>query len=270
MQLLKIKSIRKVGVEQIYDIINVTNINNYIGNGLVMHNSSEDWAKKSTKELKKRLAQVRTKHLLFILCFPLKVYKLEKNFLEAFVNYWIDLYGRGIGAVFVKDNNPVHDTWRLKDFLKLAAYTEFTPKSTIEKTLKNHPNYWQRIIFPKPSEALYNQYLNVREMNVYDDANVLSSVSKEDIHMALLVLALRDIMLHDSTLTMNRILLHISNEYSIKLSKKTIQDMIEDCKQLVLKIQDKTIDFGQQDEQTQNSTSVIHATNVLENNNNNE
>jgi len=206
--------------------------------------SSEDWAKKSTKELKKRLAQVRTKHLLFILCFPLKIYKLEKNFLEAFTNYWIDLYGRGVGAVFVKDNNPVHDTWRLKDFLRLSAYTEFTPKSTIEKELKKHPNYWQRIIFPRPSDALYNQYLNVRELNVYDDANILSTVGKEDIHTALLILALRDIMLHDSTLTMNRILLHISNEYSIKLSKKVIQDRIEDSKQLVLKIRDKTIDFG--------------------------
>jgi hypothetical protein len=50
--------------------------------------SSEDWAKRENKDLKKRLAQIRTKHLLFILCFPLKINKLEKNYLESFVNYW--------------------------------------------------------------------------------------------------------------------------------------------------------------------------------------
>jgi hypothetical protein len=205
--------------------------------------SSEDWAKKSNKELKKRLAQVRTKHLLFILCFPLKVYKLEKTYLESYVNYWIDLFSRGTGAVYVKDKNPVHDTWRLKDFLKLSAYTEFTPKSTIEKELKKHPNFWQRITFPKPNDILYNRYLNVRELNVYDDSNVLANVSKEDVYSALLILALRDIMLHDTTLTMNRIILHVKSEYDINLSKTVIQSMIEDSKHLVLKVQEKSVDI---------------------------
>ena len=37
-----------------------------------------------------------------------------------------DLYGRGTGAIFVKDNNPVNDTWRLEEFKKLGSYTEFT------------------------------------------------------------------------------------------------------------------------------------------------
>jgi hypothetical protein len=242
MKLLRIESIKKVGVEQVYDIINVNQNNNYIGNNFLLHNSSEDWNKRENKELKKRLAQVRTKHLLFILCFPLKIYKLEKTYLESYVNYWIDLFGRGTGAVYVKDKNPVHDTWRLKDFLKLAAYTEFTSKSMIEKELKKHPNFWHRITFPKPKDDLYNRYLNVREMNVYDDSNVLANVSKEDIYAALLILALRDIMLHDTTLTMNRIILHIKNEYDVNLPKSAIQGMIEDSKQLVLKVKEKVID----------------------------
>jgi len=50
--------------------------------------ASVDWAKKENKQLRKKLAQVRTKHLLYILCFPLKIQKLEKNYLESFVNYW--------------------------------------------------------------------------------------------------------------------------------------------------------------------------------------
>ena len=84
----KIKSIKKIGIEPVFDIINVKNNNNYIANNFVVHNSSADWAKKENRELKKKLAQVRTKHLLYILCFPLKVAKVEKTYLESFTNYW--------------------------------------------------------------------------------------------------------------------------------------------------------------------------------------
>ncbi len=182
--------------------------------------ASEDWAKKENKELKKKLAQVRTKHLFYILCFPLKIHKLEKTYLESYTNYWIDLFARGHGAAYVKDKNPTMDSWRLKDFQKIGSYTEFTIKSKIEKQLKKHPNFWQLMSFPKPSAALYENYLKVRESNVYDDANVLKNVSKEDIHYALLVLALRDIMMNDTTLTMNRVILHIKTNMIFQLANK--------------------------------------------------
>lgn len=154
-----------------------------------------------------------------------------------------EIFGRGDGAIFVKDKNPVHDTWRLKEFLKLSAYNEFTPKSTIERELKKHPNFWQTISFPKPDDDLYNKYLKVREMNVYDDQNVLSSINKTDIHMALMILAFRDIMTHDPTLTINRILLHVKSEYGLVLQKSVIEGIIEDSKQLILKVHDKTIEL---------------------------
>ena len=191
--------------------------------------------------MKKKLAQIRTKHFLFILCYPLKIYKLEKNYLESFTNYWIDLFGRGVGACYVKDRNPVHDTWRMKDFQKIGSYTEFTNINTIEKILKKHPNFWQIVKFPKPPDWLYTKYLKVRETNVYDDANVMSNVTKEDIHNALLVMALRDIMMHDTQLTMNRIILHIKNEYDIKISKGMVHNAIEDAKQLVAKVREQAI-----------------------------
>ena len=170
--------------------------------------SGADWAKKENKDLKKKLAQVRTKHLLYILCFPLKIIKLEKNYLESFTNYWIDLYGRGHGAVYVKDKNPVQDVWRLRAFEKIGSYNEFTSRHLILERLKKHPNFWTSIKFPKPPEWLYNKYIEEREHNVYDDENIMASISKEDIYKALLVLSLRDIMEHDSTITPNRILLH--------------------------------------------------------------
>ncbi len=232
------------------NVIIILIYNRYGLNNVVVHNcdeairfaSSEDWAKKENKELKKKLAQVRTKHLLYILCFPLKIYKVEKTYLENYVNYWIDLYGRGVGAVYVKDRNPVQDSWRMKMFLNIGSYTEFTDADKVEKLLKKHPNFWTKIKFPKPPLWLYERYLKIREKNIYDDDVVLGNVSKEDIQRALLILSLRDIMLHDTTLSLNRIILHIKNEYGVSLAKQQVENIVEDAKQLVIKIKEKAID----------------------------
>lgn len=203
--------------------------------------SSAEWSKKENRELKKKLAQVRTKHLLYILCFPWKIQKLEKTYLDSNCNYWIDLFGRGVGAIYVKDKNPTMDSWRMKEFMKIGSYTEFTELSKVEEKLRKHPNFWQIIKFPKPPSWLYAKYLKVREANVYDDENVLANVSKEDIHNALLILSLRDIMMHDSTLSMNRIILHIKNEYDINITKGMVQSAVDDAKQLVTKIREEIV-----------------------------
>jgi hypothetical protein len=222
----------------------IDNLNHFepiIADEAIRFASSEDWAKKENKTLKKKLAQVRTKHLLFILCFPLKIYKVEKTYLENYVNYWVDLFSRGRGAIYVRDKNPVHDSWRMADFKNIGSYSEFTNKTKVIQQLKKHPNFWQEIKFPKVPISLYERYLKVREKNVYDDDAVLGSVSKEDIHNAALILALRDIMINDTTLTMNRIILHIRNELDINLSKGQVQAAIEDAKQLIFKVREKAI-----------------------------
>ncbi len=239
---LKIKSITKLTKTQTYDIINVKDNNNYIANGFIVHNSTMDWAKKESKELRKKLAEVRTKHLLFILCFPLKVTKVEKTYLDSFVNYWIALFGRGVGSIFVKDQNPANDPWRIKEFKDIGSYTEFTSITDIEKKLKKHPNFWQIIKFPKPPDWLYQKYLEIREKNVYNEDSVRESVTVEDVHRALMVLALQDIMMNDVTFSMNRIALHIKNTYDIPITKKHIQAILYDSKQLITKIREEEID----------------------------
>jgi len=232
----KIKSIKKIGKREVYDIINVSKNNNYIANGLIVHNSE-------SKALRKKIAEVRTKHLLFILCFPLKVTKVEKTYMDAFVNYWCDLFGRGSGAIFVKDRNPVNDPWRLNDFKKIGSYTEFSSLSDIEKKLKKHPNFWKIIKFPKPPKWLYEKYLAVREHNVYDNESVREMLTSEDVHKALLLLALQDIMMNDATLSLNRIALHIKNQYDIPIAKKNIQTIMQDSKQIVTKIRGEQVGY---------------------------
>jgi hypothetical protein len=152
-----------------------------------------------------------------------------------------DLFGRGVGAIYVKDRNPVNDSWRMKEFKNVGSYTEFTSLTEIEKKLKKHPNFWQIIKFPKPPEWLYAKYLEVREKNVYDDDSVRETVTTEDIHKALLLLALQDIMMNDTTLNMNRISLHIKNNYDIPITKKHIQDLMLDSKQLITKVREESV-----------------------------
>lgn len=150
-----------------------------------------------------------------------------------------DLFGRGIGAIYVKDKNPVNDSWRLRDFQKLGSYTEFTSISDVKDKLRKHPNFWAIIKFPKPSVALYNKYLIQREKNVYNDEDVMSNVSKDDIYKALLILTLRDLMQNDLTLSMNRILLHIKNQYDVPITKEMINTVVDDSKQLVSALRQK-------------------------------
>ena len=379
-EFVKIKNIKTIKNKiEVYDIINILDNHNFVANNIVIHNcdeavkfaSSADWAKKESKQLKEKLAQVRTKHLLFILCFPLKIMKIEKNYLEclhgdtlihtrqglqkikhlenksnievlsydiknkkyeyqfaeacvktkndivfeiittnnkikatknhsfftndgwkqlhelthnhkiftisnkfesiiqinkdtnvdvydilnvnknknyvannllvhnSFVNYWVDLFGRGLGSIYVKDKNPSNDPWRLKDFKNVGSYTEFTSLTEIEKKLKKHPNFWKIIKFPKAPNWLYTKYLKVRERNVYDEDVVRSEVSSTDIYKSLLLLALQDIMVNDTTLTMNRITLHVKNQYDIPISKKQVQQIMTDAKQLIMKIREE-------------------------------
>ena len=248
---LKMIGIRSIGKEEVYDIVGVDDNHNFVANGIVVHNcdeavnfaSSADWALKANRELRKRLAVVRTKHLLFILCFPMKIYKLEKTYLESFCEYWCDIIARGVMAVYVKDRNPVIDSWRMKDFGLIGSYTEFTDINKIKDKLKQHPNFWQILKIPKPPDWLYKKYLRVREKNVYDNEDILASVSKEDINNALLILSLRDIMATDTTLTMNRIILHVRNQYDTYLSKQVVQAAIDDAQQLVNKLREKAIGY---------------------------
>jgi hypothetical protein len=135
----------------------------------------------------------------------------------------------------------------MKDFLKLGSYNEFTKLNLIENILKKHPNFWTMIKFPKPPKWLYTKYLRVREFNVYDNKDIMATLTNEDIIKALMVLTLKDIITDDSTLTMHRILLHIKNKYDITLKKKHLFDVVEDAKQLVVKLQEKAIGIKEED-----------------------
>lgn len=196
--------------------------------------TSEDWNKKENKALKKKLAQIREKHFFFILCFPLKIKKVEKTYLESFVNYWIEIYARGSAAIFVRDSNPVFDSWRLDAFKNIGSYSEFTPEHKIKEKLRDHPCFWKFMTFPKVSEKLYERYKLIREANVYrDDSDVLKTITKEEVYQSLLLLALQDVITNDAAITSKRILMHIKNQYDISIPVKEMEKIMGESQKII-------------------------------------
>lgn len=206
--------------------------------------SAAEWAKLENRELRKKIAQVRTRHLFFILCWPMKVNKIEKSYLDSFVNYWIHIMRRGVGAIFVKDINPVTDSWRLSLFKDIGGFTEFTGLDKIKKKLSAHPNFWYIITAPKPSEDFYKRYLVIREKNVYNADGVLTNMTRQDIHKAILIKVLQDIMVRDSSLSMKRLILHIKNEYGFDMKESELKRVLEDAEMLIEKLKTEKYNLG--------------------------
>lgn len=206
--------------------------------------AAAEWAKLENRELRKKIAQVRTRHLFFILCWPMKVNKIEKSYLDSFVNYWIHIIKRGAGAIFVKDINPVTDSWRLSLFKDIGGFTEFTGIDKVKKKLMGHPNFWYIITVPKPSEEFYKRYLIIREKNIYNEAGVLTNMTRQDIQKAILIKVLQDIMVRDSSLSMKRLLLHIENEYGFTMKESELKLVIGDAEMLIEKLKAEKYNLG--------------------------
>jgi len=194
--------------------------------------TAENWNKPENKELKIKLGTVRTKHILFILALPWKIKKLDKVYFDSYINYWIDLYERGEGAVFVKDLNPSGDPWKLKNFEDLGAYNEFTTPEQVKKKLEKHPNFWTMMKIPNVPKKLYDRYLVVRESNVYNHGDVISSVNQKDGVIALMLKALYDITLKGSTGTIKRLAKHFEEKYNVNIPIKLIESIFADSEQL--------------------------------------
>lgn len=202
---------------------------------------SEEWAKVENRELRKRLAQVRTKHFFFVLCFPMKITKVQTTYLDSFVNYWISIFYRGLGAVFIRDLNPANDSWRIKDFSTIGSYNEFSKPEQIKKLLEKHPNFWKLISIPKLPHKVYEKYLVYREKNVYHVGGADLLVSRDSATTALLVETLKDIMQKDGSVTMNRLLIHLRNEHDVDVTKKDIDKAIKENEEVLKKAFEKKV-----------------------------
>lgn len=200
--------------------------------------AGENWNKSENKILKQRLGKIRDKHLLFILCWPWKISKLDKVYLDSYVNYWIDLYERGHGAIFLKDMNPVSDPWNLKYFNKVGSFNEFTPTDKIRRIYRAHPNFWDLIEIPKPSDEFYQKYKKVRDRNVYTTSEMKNSVSPVEIAKAFIISAFEDIYMKSGTAKLKRLQKHIKERYNVKMNDGDLKEAFDDASKKVKKAVD--------------------------------
>ena len=127
----------------------------------------------------------------------------------------------------------------MNEFKNVGSYTEFTPATKVVQLLSKHPNFWYVIRAPKPHASIYAKYLKVREYNVYDDQNVLNTVNRFEVVRSLLLLILKELLTRDSSLSIKRLLMHLENEYKLKIEKATYDTIMEDAKMLADKINTK-------------------------------
>jgi hypothetical protein len=201
--------------------------------------SAQNWNKRENKDLKIKLGKIRTKHMLFILCWPWKINRLDKIYFESYITYWIDLYTRGKGALFVKDKNPYNNPWKIDEFKDIGSFTEFSTEQDIQKLYSKHPNFWSLIFCKKPSAEFYARYLKVRESNVYNNSDVLDSTEQGDIYRAFIIKSFEDVYMKGSTKAFKRLQRHLQEMYKYTILEKDLKNIFDDANMLVEKMLEK-------------------------------
>lgn len=125
--------------------------------------STSDWSKKESIELRKKIAEVRTKHLFFILCFPLKISKVEKTYLEAFVNYWCLT---GDTKIVTRDITGMIRNTKIKDINKRNPEVL---TFNLEKQIYEFKHYEKKIKTKRNSEIYELQLQNDLKIKCTED-----------------------------------------------------------------------------------------------------
>lgn len=135
---------------------------------------ASDWMKSENKELKKMVAQCRTKHLIFLICIPTFSW-VDKKYRNDMCNYWLRLMTRGDALLSIPVLSEQEDPWGLKQFNDMLGHFTFLSsekeiEQKITKLLK-HSNVRDRVRIPQVSEELYNYYLKYRDATTLKKAN---------------------------------------------------------------------------------------------------
>lgn len=133
---------------------------------------SEDWNKAINKEVKKVTAQLRPRHLIFLMNIPNFAW-LDAKYRDELVSVWAWIPTRGYAVIFRPDNNPGEkDRWHLKDFTKYRhRIDQFTDIEKISNMVSSHKCFFDLVKFPKVPEEIYEQYLKLREQKTFIESS---------------------------------------------------------------------------------------------------
>ena len=171
MKFSKIKSIRKLEhKEPVYDLVNIPDNHNFIGNNLLLHNCDEsikfaasfEANKTESRELKKLFTVIRPKRFWIFFNIP-DVLWIETKYREAMSSFWLRMVERGTGILFEKDKGECDDKYHIKELQKLMGTVKyFTPVDKIKRNLQKHPCYFDTFQVPELPEKVYDDYELVR------------------------------------------------------------------------------------------------------------
>ena len=154
---------------------------------------AEDWSKFESKYLKKVFAKLRVKHELCILCIP-DFFWLDKKYRGKMINFWVHVYQRGKGVVFVPIRNPgIEDPW-FRDWLikKLKVkMTDFSSSETFENAISRYPCFLDFVSFPKLEDKYYLPYLERRKEATIEAEDEITTRGKGDIGLVVQAYLLR-------------------------------------------------------------------------------
>ena len=145
----------------------------------------EDFAKGESKSLKRLFAQMRTKHLLFLVNIQ-KFRWIESKYRDDMATFWIRILKRGLNLILEPDLGEVDDPWHLKEFQDiLGSYFYFTPENEIqeraEKLVNKHPCCRDWFKTPPLPADLYARYLEIRDRKAYEKKDPLKKLDQKEI-----------------------------------------------------------------------------------------
>lgn len=142
----------------------------------------EDWNKHESKEAKRALAQIRTKHLLMLMAIP-KFKWLDRKYRDDMSTAWLRIVSKGRVVLFRPDLGEVDDAYHLGELQKLMGnYFYGDPNlDRILGKLEKHPCYYDIFSYPRLSDPEYEAYLEVRNEFTLERRNEDSSVDPKEV-----------------------------------------------------------------------------------------
>jgi hypothetical protein len=139
----------------------------------------EDWNKAENKEMKKLFAQMRTKHLVVLMCIP-RFDWMDKKYREDMVTHWAWIPSRSNAFVFSPDDNPgERDVWHLKDFQYLGKVGFFTDTDKLLSKVVKHKCFWEFFKFPAVPSDIYDRYVEIRDKKAFSESG--GSLSQREV-----------------------------------------------------------------------------------------
>jgi len=131
----------------------------------------EDWNKTESKQLKKLVAQMRTKGFIVLTNIP-KFKWIEGKYRNDMTSFWIRVLKRGLNLVLEPDLGETDDPWHLKEFeYLLGSYSYRTSTQELidkaEKLKRRHPCVIDYFFVPKVPDEIYAEYQKSRDKKAF-------------------------------------------------------------------------------------------------------